>query len=105
MAVEPTRRSHAAIPLAIVVLFVGLYLGTITILAPALLGLVVLTTGASFLSAHINPFSMGFYLPRKPSWSAIGVLFLVAFVLLGAAYLYWLHGLGPIIPWMVGVTP
>lgn len=92
------RNSNAAIPVAIVVLLLGLYLGTLTVLAPALLGLMCLFASLSFLSARLNPLSIGFYLTTKPSWAAIGVLFLIGLALLGTAYLYWTQGIGPLLP-------
>ncbi|MCI4332035.1 MAG: hypothetical protein L3K19_09375, partial [Thermoplasmata archaeon] len=96
--VEPARRSHAAAPVAATILLVGLLLGAYSILIPALLGLMLLLTFGSFLSTRLNPFSIGFYLTTKPSWSAMGVVFLSAFLLLLAAYLYFVHGLAPVIP-------
>ncbi|MGA7922914.1 MAG: hypothetical protein WCA77_02945 [Thermoplasmata archaeon] len=92
------RSSNAAIPVAIVVLVLGLYLGTLTVLAPALLGLLCLFVSVSFLSARLNPFSIGFYLTTKPSWASIGVLVLTGLALIGTAYLYWKNGIGPILP-------
>ncbi len=92
------RSSNAAIPFAIVLFVIALYLGTITILAPALLGLFLLVTAVSFFSSRINPFSLGFYLTRKPSWAAVGTLLLAALGLFLITYLYWIHGIGPIFP-------
>jgi hypothetical protein len=83
---------------AAVILLVGLLFGAYSILIPALLGLMLLFTGGSFLSTRVNPLSIGFYLTTKPSWTAMGVVFLSAFMLLGAAYLYLVHGLAPVIP-------
>lgn len=95
---EEHARSNAAIPAAIVVVVVGIYLGRYSVLLPALFGLLLLGSGFSFLSSRINPLSTQFYLTRKPSWAAIGVVFLGALVLLAAAYEMWLHGLGPLFP-------
>jgi predicted benzoate:H+ symporter BenE len=92
------KRSHAAIPVAIVFVVLGLYLSQFTILITALLGIVLFFAGASFLSTRLNPLSPHFYLTRKPSWLAIGVVFLSAFALLGAAYWLFVHGLAPIVP-------
>jgi hypothetical protein len=92
------KRSHAAIPVAVVVLIIGLLLGKFSILVPGLLGLLLLYTALSFLSTRLNPFSVGFYLTVKPSWTAIGVLVLLGFVLLYAAYAFYLSGFGPILP-------
>jgi hypothetical protein len=99
---EPPRRSDVAGYAAVVVVLIGLYLGTYTVLAPALLGFSLLVTVGSFLSARINPFSIGFYLTTKPSWTAIGVVLLSSLALLAAAYYYFVHGIGPILP---GVHP
>jgi len=95
--VEP-QRSHAAIPVAVAVVIAGVYLGHYSILLTALLGVVLLYSGASFLSTRLNPLSPHFYLTRKPSWAAIGVVFLGALALLGGAYAMWTHGLGPVVP-------
>lgn len=95
---EPKRRSHAAAPVAVAVLFIGLLLGTVTVVLPALLGVFLFFSGVSFLSSRINPFAIGFYLRTKPSWTAIGVIFLSAFLLFLVAYGYYVHGIGPIVP-------
>jgi len=97
-APEPARRSHAAAPVAVVVLFLGLLLGTITVLVPALLGLFLFSSGLSFLSTRVNPFSIGFYLTKKPSWTAIGVIFLSGVLLWVVAYAYFVHGIAPLVP-------
>ena len=89
---RPTERSHAAIPVAVLVVGVGLYFGEYSLLVPALLGFILLVSGTSFLSSRLNPLSVHFYLTRKPSWAAIGVVFLGALVLLAEAYELWLHG-------------
>jgi predicted histidine transporter YuiF (NhaC family) len=86
------RRSHAAIPVAVVVVAIGLYFGTDSLIVPALLGLVLLLAGLSFLSTRLNPLSPHFYLTRKPSWAAIGVVFLGAAALLGEAWVLWSTG-------------
>lgn len=96
--VEPKKRSHAAAPFAVAILFVGLLLGTFTVLIPLLLGFFLFWTGLSFLGTRMNPFSIGFYLTTKPSWSAIGVLFLSALLLWVVAYSYYVHHLGPLLP-------
>lgn len=95
---EPKRRSHAAAPVAVVVLFAGLLLGTVTVVLPFLLGAFLLLSTFSFLSTRLNPFSIGFYLRTKPSWTAIGVMFLSAVLLLVAAWAYYVHGIGPLMP-------
>ena len=94
----PPRRSHAAAPVAAAILLVGLLLGAYTILIPVMLGVMLFLTGGSFLSARLNPFSLGFYLTTKPSWSAMGVVFLSSFLLFLSAYLYLVHGLAPVVP-------
>ena len=93
-----SKRSNAAIPVAVVVLGVGLYLSQYTVLLPALLGAMLFFSGLSFLSTRINPLSPHFYLTRKPSWLATGVVFLAAFGLLYAAYELAVRGLAPILP-------
>ena len=92
------RRSHAPAALAVVVLLIGLVLGTWTVVLPALLGLFLFSSGISFLGTRLNPFSIGYYLTTKPSWSAIAVVFLSGFLLWVAAYAYYVHGLAPLIP-------
>jgi len=88
------ERSHAAIPVAAVLVAIGLYFASYSLLVPGLLGLVLFASGASFLSTRLNPLSPHFYLTRKPSWAAIGVVFLGALVLLAYAYELWVRG-GP----------
>ena len=93
-----SRRSNAAIPVAVALVAIGLYLGTYTVLLPALLGLVLLFSSGSLLSTRLNPLSPTFYLSKKPSFLAIGVVFLGALLLLAGAYVLWVHQLGPILP-------
>jgi hypothetical protein len=93
-----SSRSNAAIPAAIAVVAFGVFLGKYSILITAILGLALLYSGGSFLSARLNPLSPHFYLTRKPSWAAIGVVFLGSVVLLWGAYAMWLHGFGPLLP-------
>lgn len=95
---EPPRRSHAAMPLAVAFLFVGLLLGSYTVVVPAILGVVLLLTALSFLSSRLNPFSLGYYLTIKPSWPTIGLLFLASVVLFGAAWGYYVTGFAPVVP-------
>jgi hypothetical protein len=94
----PPRRSNAAIPVALVVVGFGIYLARFTVLMPALFGLLLLWAGGSFLSSRLNPLSTHFYLPTKPSWTAILVVFLGSFALFGAAYALYLAHFGPIVP-------
>jgi hypothetical protein len=91
-------RSHAAIPVAVVILLVGLYLARFSVLLPGVLGAVLLLSGVSFLSTRLNPLSPHFYLTRKPSWAAIGVVFLGAVGLLAFTYTTWVHGGARILP-------
>lgn len=86
-AVVENRRSNAAIPVVVVLLILGLYLGQYTLWVPAVLGLVLLYVGFTFLSARVNPLSAHFYLTRKPSWLAVGVVFLGGLLLFWDAYL------------------
>ena len=95
---EPPRRSNAAMPITVAFLFIGLLIGTYTIVVPAILGVFLLLTGLSFISTRLNPFSIGFYLTTKPSWPAIGLLFLSALLLLTAAYGYYASGFAPLLP-------
>ena len=97
---QPTqvKRSHAAIPVAVILLLFGIVLGHITILIPGLLGLFMVYTSLSFLSSRLNPFSIGFYLTVKPSWTAIAVLFLLGLLLLYVAYSYYLTGYASVLP-------
>jgi hypothetical protein len=92
------RRSNAAIPVALAVVVVGLYLGRYSVLLPGLLGLLLLGSGGGLLSSRVNPLSPHFYLTRKPSWAAVGVVFLGALALLGAAYEMWVRGYAPLLP-------
>ena len=92
------RRSHAAIPVVVVLVLLGLYLGQYTFFVPAALGVVLLLSGGSFLSTRLNPLSPHFYLTRKPSWLAVGVVFLGALVLLAYAYSLFVHQFGA---WLV----
>jgi hypothetical protein len=91
-------RSNAAIPVAVAVVLVGLYLGRFSLLLPGILGAVLFLSGLSFLSTRLNPLSPHFYLTRKPSWAAIGVVFLGALGLVAFAYSLWVHGGGPVVP-------
>ncbi len=93
-----SRRSNAAIPVAVVLVVLGLYLATYTVLLTALLGVVLLISAGSLLSTRLNPLSPTFYLTKKPSFLAILVVFLGALILLGGAYTLWVHQMGPLIP-------
>lgn len=93
-----STRSNAAIPVAIVLVAVGLYLGTYTILLTGLMGLVLLVSAGSLLSTRVNPLSATFYLTRKPSFLAIGSVFLGALVLFWGAYALWADHVAPLWP-------
>jgi xanthine/uracil permease len=95
---EERRRSHAAIPATIVVVLVGLVLGGYTLVAPLVLGGALLVSGFSLFSSRVNPLSAHFYSSRKPSFSAIGVVFLGALVLLWYTYYLWTTRLGGLWP-------
>jgi hypothetical protein len=92
------RRSNAAIPVVVVLVVVGLYFGQYSFLVPASLGLVLLFSAGSFLSTRLNPLSAHFYLPRKPSWLAIGVVFLGALGLCWYAYTLLVRQVGGAVP-------
>ncbi len=92
------RRSNAAVPVAIVIVLAGLYLGTYALIVPALLGIVLLCSSGSLLATRLNPLSPTFYLTRKPSGLAIAVVFLGALILFAGTYELWLHQLGPVVP-------
>lgn len=94
----PPGRSHAAAPLAAALLLAGLWLGTYTVVAPLLIGLLLLSTAASFLSSRVNPFSLGFYLTTKPSWLAIGIVTGSGLLLFVVAYAYLVHGVAGWLP-------
>ncbi len=89
-------RSNAAVPAALAVLIAGLVLGHYGFLLPALFGFALLAVALSFVSSHLNPFSIAFYLTVKPSWIAIGTLVLVGVLLLGLAYSEFTSGMGAI---------
>ncbi len=88
---RPAERSHAAIPVAVVVVGLGLYFASYSLLIPALLGILLLTSGLSLMSSRLNPLSPHFYLTKKPSWAAIGVVFLGGLGLVAEAYELWLR--------------
>jgi hypothetical protein len=94
------RRSNAAIPVAIVLVGIGLYLSSYTIVVPAIIGLLLLASAGSLLSTRLNPLSATFYLTRKPSFLAIGIVFLGALVLFAATYYLWMAQGGPLLPHM-----
>jgi hypothetical protein len=92
------RRSNAAVPVAVVVVVLGLFFGTYSVLVPVFFGLLLLGAALSFLSTRVNPLSVGFYLPVKPSFAAIGVVALGGVVLFLAAWMYWTHGVASVVP-------
>jgi hypothetical protein len=85
-------RSHAAAYAALAVLLLGLVLSRYSFLFPGLLAVLLLGVGLSFLSTRLNPFSVGYYLNTKPSWTAIGLVFLSGVLLLALAYFDWHSG-------------
>lgn len=91
-----SRRSNAAIPVAVGVVLLGLYLGQYSLLAPGSLGFLLVFSGLSFLSTRINPLSPHFYLTRKPSWLATGVVFLGGLILVYDAYVLFVHQFGSV---------
>lgn len=93
-----SRRSNAAIPIAVALVLIGLYLGSYTLLLPTLLGVVLFFASGSLLSTRLNPLSPTFYLTTKPSFLAIGVVFLSSLILLAGAYELWFHQLAPVLP-------
>jgi hypothetical protein len=92
------RQSNAAIPVVIVIVAIGVYLASYSLLVPGLLALALFASGFSFLSSRLNPLGISYYLNTKPSWGAIGVVFLGALGLAWATYLFYLRGWGPILP-------
>ena len=60
--------------------------------------LCLLGAALSFLSTRLNPLSVGFYLPVKPSFAAIGVVALGGVLLFVAAWMYWIHGIASVVP-------
>jgi hypothetical protein len=95
---KPSKRSNAAIPVAIALFLAGLILGEYSILVPALIGIGLVYVALSFLSSRLNPFSLSFYLSVKPSWLSIGTLAFVGLILVAVAYGYYVSGLGPLAP-------
>lgn len=95
---KETRRSHAAIPVVVVLVILGLFLARYSILFPAGLGVTLFVSGFSLLGTRINPLSPHFYLTRKPAWSAIGIVFLGSFVLFGYTYYLWKAHLATLLP-------
>lgn len=92
------RRSHVAVVPAVILLAVGWYLAHFSILFPAVLGFLLLSGALGLLGSRVNPLSSAFYLTTKPSWTAIGTVFLTGSVLLWMTYEYYIHSWGPLIP-------
>ena len=103
VAEERAERSNAAVPVAVVLVLLGFYLARYSILAPAALGLVLLFSGGSFLSARLNPLSPHFYLTRKPSWLAVGVVLLGGLGLFYYVYTLFVAHAGPFVPGVPGL--
>ncbi|MCI4338547.1 MAG: hypothetical protein L3J72_04525 [Thermoplasmata archaeon] len=91
MATLPAR-SHAAAYASVAVLLLGVWLSSYSFLFPALLAVLLVGVGLSFLSTRVNPFSVGYYLNTKPSWTAIAAVFLTALFLASLAYADWHSG-------------
>ena len=92
------RRSHAAVPVVLALLALGLAIGYYAVAIPFLLGVILLAVLVSFLSIRLNPHAASFYLSIKPSWTAIGTVFLCSLALFGASALYYLDLHAPILP-------
>jgi hypothetical protein len=92
------RRSHIAVVPAVILLAVGWYLARYSIIFPAVIGFFLLSGALGLLGSRLNPLSTAFYLTTKPSWTAIGAVFLTGGVLLWMTYEYYLHQWGPVVP-------
>jgi len=92
------RRSHIAIIPAVILLAVGWYLARYSIIFPAIIGFFLLSGALGLLGSRLNPLSTAFYLTTKPSWTAIGTVFLTGAVLLWMTYEFYVHAWGPLIP-------
>jgi len=97
-AEEVQRRSHIAVIPALILLVIGWYLARYTVLFPALIGFFLLSGALGLLGSRLNPLSTAFYLTTKPSWTAIGTVFLAGSVLLWMTYEYYIHAWGPLLP-------
>jgi hypothetical protein len=98
-ATEQVRqRSHIAVVPALILLAVGWYLARYSIIFPAILAFFLLSGALGLLGSRLNPLSTAFYLTTKPSWTAIGTVFLTGAVLLWLTYEYYLHSWGPVLP-------
>jgi hypothetical protein len=97
-AEQVQQRSHVAIVPALILLAVGWYLARYSIIFPAIIGFFMLSGALGLLGSRLNPLSTAFYLTTKPSWSAIGTVFLTGAVLLWMTYEYYLHSWGPVLP-------
>jgi hypothetical protein len=97
-AQQVQRRSHIAIVPALILLGVGWYLARYSVIFPALIGFVLLSGALGLLGSRLNPLSSAFYLTTKPSWTAIGTVFLTGAVLLWMTYEFYVHSWGPVFP-------
>lgn len=97
-APEVQRRSHVAVVPALILLAVGWYLARYSIIFPAVIGFFLLSGALGLLGSRLNPISTSFYLTTKPSWAAIGTVFLTGAGLLWMTYEYYLHSWGPVFP-------
>ena len=92
------RRSHAAVPVVLALMILGLVTGIYSAAVPFVLGILLLGVLLSFLSVRLNPLASGFYLTTKPSWTAIGTIFLAAVLLFASSFVYYLDLHAPILP-------
>ncbi|MGC2289542.1 MAG: hypothetical protein WA688_06770 [Thermoplasmata archaeon] len=97
-AEQVQRRSHIAVVPALILLAVGWYFARYSIIFPAIIGFFLLSGALGLLGSRLNPLSTAFYLTTKPSWTAIGTVFLTGGVLLWLTYEYYIHAWGPLIP-------
>ncbi|MCI4352023.1 MAG: hypothetical protein L3K14_01350 [Thermoplasmata archaeon] len=97
------HRSHVAILPAILLLAVGWYLARYSVIFPAVIGFFLLSGALGLLGSRLNPLATSFYLTTKPSWTAIGTVFLTGGVLLWMTYEYYFHAGGPVLPRLPGL--
>jgi hypothetical protein len=98
VAEQVQRRSHIAVVPAFILLGLGWFLAHYTIIFPAIFGFLLLSGALGLLGSRLNPLSTSFYLTTKPSWTAIGTVFLAGGILLWMTYEYYVHSWGPVVP-------
>lgn len=96
-------RSHIAIIPALLLLGAGWYLARYSIIFPGVIGFFLLSGALGLLGSRLNPLSTAFYLTTKPSWTAIGSVFLAGGFLLWMTYEFYLHSWGPLLPEIPGL--